>query len=146
MAIALGCDHAGFDLKQHLISYFQQHHIEYLDVGCYSPERCDYPLYAVEAAKLVAEGRCEFGLVICGTGIGVSIAANKVKGIRAALCCNQEMAKLAREHNDANILALGGRTTSPQLAEKILETFLGTSFKGGRHRVRVELIHSITNK
>lgn len=144
MAIAVGCDHAGFDLKKHLLSYLEQHQIEYLDVGCYTPDRCDYPEYAAQAAQLVADGCCEYGIVICGSGIGVSIVANKIKGIRAALCCTEQMAQLARQHNDANVLALGGRTTPPLLAEKIVETFLHTPFAGGRHQKRVELIHSIT--
>lgn len=146
MAIAVGCDHAGYTLKLSLLKYFEQHQIEFVDVGCYSPERCDYPDYAVRAAQLVAGGECEYGVVICGSGIGVSIVSNKVKGIRAALCCDERMTQYARRHNNANVLALGGRFISPELAVKLVDLFLNTPFEQGRHRIRVSKIHSLTQR
>ncbi len=144
MVVAIGSDHAGFKLKTVLIEYFQQHAIEYLDLGPFDHHQVDYPDFALKVAIAVAEQRCECGVVICGTGIGVSITANKIAGIRAALCCTGYMAKMARKHNDANVLAMGGRTTTPNLAVEIFQNFINTDFEGGRHGTRVEKIHSLT--
>ena len=138
--IALGCDHGGFRLKEHIKKYLDDHGLDYQDFGCPDTQSCDYPVYAEAAARAVADGRCERGIVICTTGIGVSIAANKVRGIRCALCTDPLMAEMTRRHNDANMLALGAGIVGPNLAERIVETFLTTGFEGGRHARRVDLI------
>ncbi|WP_180272767.1 ribose 5-phosphate isomerase B [Konateibacter massiliensis] len=139
--IALGCDHGGFLLKQEIVSYLEAHKLEYKDYGCSSEEACDYPVYGKLVANAVASGECEKGILICGTGIGISITANKVKGIRAALCTDCFTAEATRLHNDANILALGGRVVGPGLALKIVDTFLNTEFSGEeRHMQRISKI------
>lgn len=139
--LALGCDHGGYELKQEIMKYLEKNGIAYKDFGCYSEESVDYPTYAHVVAHAVADGECEKGILICGTGIGISIAANKVKGIRAALCTDCFCAQATREHNDANILALGGRVVGPGLAVKIVDTFLNTEFSGDeRHMRRINLI------
>lgn len=139
--IALGCDPAGFELKQLIMEYLDEHKLEYKDFGCYDMERCDYPVYGKAVAKAIVSGECDRGILICGTGIGISIAANKVKGIRAALCTDCFMAQATREHNDANILALGGRVVGPGLALKIVDTFLNTPFSGvERHQKRIDML------
>ena len=136
--IALGCDHGGYELKQEIISYLESKKISYRDYGSFSPEPADYPEYAHRVAHAVVNGDCEKGILICGTGIGISIAANKVKGIRAAVCTDCFTAEATRLHNDANILALGGRVVGPGLALKIVETFLNTPFSGEeRHSRRI---------
>jgi len=136
--IGLGSDHGGYGLKQEVISYLKQAGFPYQDYGCYEERSCDYPEFAHKVAHAVAAGECEKGILICGTGIGISIAANKIKGIRAALCGDCFSAQAAREHNDANILALGARVTGPGLALKIVETFLHTKFSGEeRHSRRI---------
>ncbi len=134
--IALGCDHGGYELKQEIIAWLDKQGLAYKDYGCYSTESVDYPEYAHVVAHAVADGTCERGILICGTGIGISIAANKVKGIRAALCTDCFMAEATRQHNDANILALGGRVIGPGLALKIVETFLNTPFSGDERHMR----------
>ncbi len=144
MSIAVGSDHAGFELKLAVLQHLHNRKIEVLDLGVYTPERADYPDYGFKVAQAVVSGQCSMGIVICGSGIGISITANKVKGIRAALCCSEYMAEMARKHNNANVLAMGGRTTRPELAEKIVDVFLDTDFEGGRHAVRVEKIHQLT--
>ena len=138
--IALGSDHGGFALKQHIKDYLDSHGLEYQDFGCPDTASCDYPVFAKAAAEAVASGKCERGIVICTTGIGISIAANNVHGIRCALCTDPLMAEMTRRHNDANMLALGGGIVGPNLAERIVETFLTTEFEGGRHARRVALI------
>lgn len=139
--IALGCDHGGFDLKQEVMKYLEQNHISYKDFGCYDKNSCDYPDFGHAAAKAVAEGICEKGIVICTTGIGISIAANKVKGIRCALCSEPLSAKMTRLHNDANMLALGGAMIGTNLALEIVATFLNTEFsEEEKHKRRVGLI------
>lgn len=139
--IALGCDPAGFELKQLIMEYLEEHGLEYQDFGCYDMERCDYPIYGKAVAKAIVSGECDRGILICGTGIGISIAANKIKGIRAALCTDCFMAQATREHNDANILALGGRVVGPGLALKIVDTFLNTPFSGvDRHQKRIDML------
>jgi ribose 5-phosphate isomerase B len=146
MPLALGSDHAGYALKQHLRRWLDENSIEYVDFGCFAESQVDYPDFSYRAAAAVSSGICNRGLVICGTGIGAMITANKVNGIRAALCCTEYMAEMARRHNDANILALGGRTTEPELAVKLLRIFLDTPFEGGRHLGRVEKIHRLTGR
>lgn len=141
--IALGCDHGGFELKQEIIQYLKEKQIPYKDFGCDSPQSVDYPIYARKVGRAIQKGECEKGILICGTGIGISIAANKMKGIRAALCTDCFSAEATRLHNDANILALGGRVVGPGLALKIVETFLNTEFSHDeRHERRISLIES----
>jgi len=144
--IAIGCDHGGFALKQEIMKYLDEQGLSYKDYGTYSDESCDYPIYGEAVARAVAGGECDRGILICGTGIGISIAANKVKGIRAALCGDCFSAEMTRRHNDANILALGGRVLGSGLALKIVETFLNTPFEGGRHARRVDLITQLENR
>ena len=139
--IALGCDHGGYELKQEIIKYLEEHNLEYTDFGCDSLESTDYPIYAKRVAIAVQSGDCDKGILICGTGIGISITANKFKGIRAALCTDCFTAEATRLHNDANILAMGGRVVGPGLALKIVDTFLDTPFSGDeRHIRRINMI------
>ncbi|MBQ9852195.1 MAG: ribose 5-phosphate isomerase B [Ruminiclostridium sp.] len=138
--IALGSDHGGFDLKERIKAYLDEKNIAYKDYGCPNKESCDYPIFGRAAAEAVASGECEKGIVICTTGIGISIAANKVKGIRCALCSDVMSAEMTRRHNDANMLAMGAGMIGPNVAERIVETFLNTEFEGGRHERRVNLI------
>lgn len=134
--IALGSDHGGYGLKQEVIKHLEERGIEYKDYGCYNEESCDYPIYGKKVAEAVAGGECEFGIIICGTGIGISISANKVPGIRAALCHDCFSAQATREHNNANILAMGARVIGPGLALKIVDTFLDTPFSNEERHVR----------
>ena len=139
--LAIGCDHGGFELKQEIIKYLAEKNIPYKDFGCDTPEAVDYPVIGKAVAHAVANGECEKGILLCGTGIGISIAANKVKGIRAALCSDCFSAEATRLHNDANILAMGGRVVGPGLSVKIVDTFLNTPFSGEeRHRRRISMI------
>ena len=139
--IALGNDLAGLALKQEIIKYLEEQKLEYKDFGSYDETPVDYPVYAKKVAGAVASGECEKGILICGTGIGVSIAANKVKGIRAALCHDTFSAQATREHNDANILTMGARVIGPGLAVKIADTFLHTNFSGvERHQRRIDML------
>ena len=139
--IALGSDHGGYDLKQVVIGYLEEKGIEYKDFGCMDKNSCDYPLFGKAAAKAVASGECEKGIVICTTGIGISIAANKVPGVRCALCQDSFSAKMTRLHNNANMLALGGGIVGPNLALDIVETFLNTPFsEEEKHCRRVGLL------
>ena len=141
--IALGSDHGGFDLKETVKAYLDKENIPYKDFGCPSKESCDYPIFGRAAAEAVASGECEKGIVICTTGIGISIAANKVKGIRCALCSDTLSAEMTRRHNDANMLAMGAGMIGKNLAERIVEVFLNTEFEGGRHARRVGLIEDL---
>lgn len=134
--IALGCDHGGLELKNTVIKYLEDNKIEYKDFGTYTPDSVDYPVYGKLVANAVASGECEKGILICGTGIGISITANKVKGIRAALCHDVFSAKATREHNDANILAMGGRVVGPGLALEIVKAFLETPFSNDERHIR----------
>lgn len=134
--IALGSDHGGYGLKQEIMKHLTAKGIEFKDYGCYSEESCDYPTFGQAVAHAVADGECEQGIIICGTGIGISIAANKVPGIRAALCHDCFSAQATREHNDANILAMGARVVGPGHALKIVDTFLETPFSGDERHVR----------
>ena len=139
--IAIGSDHGGFALKAEIMEHLEKRGFAYQDFGTYSEASCDYPVYGRAVAKAVAAGEYEFGILICGTGIGVSITANKVPGIRAALCGDCFSAQATREHNDANILALGARVTGPGLALMIVDTFLDTPFSGDeRHMRRISMI------
>ena len=139
--IALGCDHGGYELKQEIIAYLEKNHLEYKYFGCFGTEAVDYPVYAKLVGHAVADGECEKGILICGTGIGISIAANKIKGVRAALCSDCFSAEATRLHNDANILAMGARVLGAGLAVKITDTFLNTPFSGDeRHARRISQI------
>jgi len=139
--IALGCDHGGYDLKQEVIRYLKQNNIEYKDFGCDNKNSCDYPEFGHAAAEAVANGTCEKGIVICTTGIGISMAANKIKGVRCALCSEPLSAKMTRLHNDANMLAMGGAMIGTNMALEIVETFLNTEFsEEEKHKRRVSQI------
>jgi len=142
--IALGSDHAGFLLKDKIKEFLQSKELKFTDYGTFKIESVHYPEYAYRVSQSVASKENDIGILICGTGIGMSITANKIKGIRAALIYNTETARLSRLHNDANVLCLGGRLTSEEEAFNIVDTFLSTSFEGGRHSGRVELIHRLT--
>lgn len=143
MKIAIGCDHGGYLLKQDILVWMEENDIDYEDVGCFSTESVDYPVYGEKVARLVADGTCEKGIVICTTGIGISIAANKVKGIRCAHCPDVLSAEMTRRHNDANMLAMGAGMIGPNVAKKMVEVFLHTEFEGGRHARRVALMDAI---
>ncbi len=134
--IALGSDHGGYDLKRRIMEHLDEKGISYKDFGCFDKSSCDYPDFGKAAAKAVAEGICDKGIVVCTTGIGISIAANKVPGVRCALCTDPYLAKMTRLHNDANMLALGGGFTGPNLALEIVDTFLNTEFSQGENHVR----------
>lgn len=134
--IALGCDHGGYELMQEVIKHLEERGLEYKNFGCYRTESVDYPIYGQAAAKAVASGECDKGIIICGTGIGISISANKIKGIRAALCHDCFSAQATREHNDANMLAMGARVIGPGLALKIVDIFLDTPFSNDERHVR----------
>ena len=138
--LAIGCDHAGYELKQEIIKHLEEKGIEYKDFGCYSEEAVDYPVYGKLVGHAVADGECEKGILICGTGIGISMAANKVKGIRAACCSDCFSAKFTRLHNNANVLCFGGRVVGPGLACMMVDAFLDAEFEGGRHQRRVDKI------
>lgn len=139
--IALGSDQAGYQLKQEIIKYLEEKGLEYKDYGSYSEESVDYPVYGKAVANAIVNGECDKGILICGTGIGISIAANKVKGIRAALCSDCFSAEATRLHNDANIVAMGARVVGPGLAVKIVDTFLNTPFSGvERHQRRIDML------
>ena len=143
MKIAIGCDHGGYLLKQDILIWLEENDYEFEDFGCYNTESVDYPIYAEKVARAVASGECEKGIVICTTGIGVSMAANKVKGIRCALCGDSYSAEMTRRHNDANVLAMGAGIIGPNMAKKITEVFLTTAFEGVRHARRVGLLDNI---
>lgn len=134
--IAIGCDHGGYELKQEVIRYLQDKQIEFRDFGTDSTASCDYPVFAKLVANAVVSGECEFGILICGTGIGISITANKIRGVRCALCHNCFSAEATRLHNNANILAMGGRIVGPGLAVKIVDTFLNTPFSNDERHLR----------
>ena len=146
MKLSIGSDHGGYALKQELIAYLRDQGHEVEDFGCHDTASCDYPDFGEAAAAAVASGECERGIVICTTGIGISIAANKVKGVRCALCSEPYSAEMTRRHNDANVLALGAGFTAPMMAKRIVDVFLSTAFEGGRHQRRVDKIMAIENK
>ena len=144
--LAIGSDHGGFELKKAVMKHLAERGVEYRDYGTFSAESCDYPDFGEDVGRAVASGECERGIVICGTGIGISIAANKVRGVRCALCGDCYSAQLCREHNDANVLALGARVLGEGLALKIVDTYLDSSFQGGRHARRVAKIMALEDK
>lgn len=141
--IAIASDHGGYALKEHIKAYLAAKGITCQDFGCETPDRCDYPVFGKAAAQAVASGQCEKGIVICTTGIGISIAANKVQGIRCAHCADSLEAEMTRRHNDANMLAIGAGFTGKNLAERMVEVFLSTDFEGGRHERRVNKLNAI---
>lgn len=142
--IAIGCDHGGYELKEMVVAHLQKNGYEVKDVGCYSKDSVDYPAMGHAVGKAVAAGECEKGIVICTTGIGISISANKIKGVRCALCGDSFSAKMTRLHNDANVLAMGAGIVGGNLALEIVDVFLGTEFSGEeRHQRRIDLIESI---
>lgn len=140
MIIAMASDHGGFALKKIVKEHLIERGYKVVDLGTHSEESVDYPVYGKACGEAVASGKADLGVVVCGTGIGISIAANKVKGIRCGLCTSVEMAELTKKHNNANILALGGRITDAELAIKITDTWLDTEFEGGRHKRRTDML------
>ena len=141
--IVIASDHAGYPLKEEIKAHLDEKKVEYIDAGCYSPERYDYALSAQKACDMVVAGEAEKAILVCGTGIGISMAANKVKGIRAACCSDYFSAKYTRLHNDANALCMGARVVGAGLAIELVDVFLETEFEGGRHQTRVDQIMAI---
>ena len=137
MTIAIGCDHAGIDLKPHVIAVLEELGLPYQDFGTFTQDSVDYPVYGERAARAVADGRCELGIVLCGTGVGIGIAANKVHGVRCVMCTDCYSALMSREHNNANMLAMGSRVVGSELAKLIVRTWLTATFNGERHARRV---------
>ncbi|MBQ8545379.1 MAG: ribose 5-phosphate isomerase B [Clostridia bacterium] len=144
--IAIACDHAALDLKGEIIKHLEANGVEYVDYGTYTPDSCNYPDYAEKVCKAVYEGQQDMGILVCGTGIGMSMAANKCKGIRAALCSDTFSAKFTRLHNDANVLCMGARVLGAGLALEIVDMFINTDFEGGRHQLRVDMITALEEK
>lgn len=140
MKIAVASDHGGFKLKEEVKAHLLERGLEVLDLGTNSEDSVDYPAYGKACGEAVVSGQADVGIVVCGTGIGISIAANKVKGVRCGLCTSVEMATLTKQHNNANVLALGGRTTETGLAMQIVDAWLDTEFEGGRHQRRVDML------
>lgn len=138
--IAIGSDHGGYALKQEIMEYLRQIGVEFEDLGCYEPVSVDYPDIAKKVCARVTEGTAKLGILVCGTGIGMSICANKIKGIRAAQCADTFSARMTRCHNNSNVLTLGGRTVGPELAKDIVKEFLTAEFEGGRHQTRIDKI------
>lgn len=146
MKIGIGNDHAAFELKNTIKAYLESHGHEVVDYGSYSAERCDYPVFGEKVALAVRSGEVERGVLICGTGVGISIAANKVRGIRAAVCSEPFTAQMVRRHNDAQIIAFGARVVGVDMAKMIVDSFLGAEFEGGRHQNRIDLIAAIEER
>ena len=145
MKIAIGNDHAAVEMKNHIVKYLEAKGYEMVNFGTDTNESCDYPLYGKKVADAIKNGECELGILICGTGIGISLAANKVKGIRAAVCSEGYSARLTRQHNNANIIAFGTRVVDEKTAENIVDEFLNAEYEGGRHQKRVDMITAIEN-
>lgn len=143
MKIAIGNDHVAVEMKNHIKKYLEERGHEVINFGTDTQDRCDYPVYGKKVAEAVANGECERGILICGTGIGISLAANKVKGIRAAVCSEAYSARLTRQHNNANIIAFGARVVGIATAEMIVDEFLNTEYEGGRHQKRIDMIAAI---
>ncbi len=143
MKVVVGSDHGGFELKEVLSAYLKENGYEVTDVGAYDTNSVDYPDIAEKACAEIIEKRCDFGILVCGTGIGISMAANKVKGIRCALVSNEYMAEMTKRHNNANMLAFGGRVTGPDLAKNILKAYLNAEFEGDRHQKRIDKISKL---
>ena len=146
MKIGIGNDHSALELKAEIIDFLKEKGHEVVDYGTNSPESCDYPIYGEKVARAVAAGEVEKGILICGTGLGISLAANKVEGIRAVVCSEPLTAKMSRAHNDCNVLAFGARVVGAELAKMIVDTWLNTEFEGGRHQRRVDLIMDIERR
>lgn len=146
MKVAVGCDHGGFVLKDAVISTLEELGAQVVDMGTYSTASVDYPVYGKKVADAVASGECDLGVVMCGTGIGISIAANKVKGIRAAVVTDEFMAEMTRRHNNANIIALGGRVITPEKAKSLVKAWYTAEFEDGRHQKRIDMITQIENE
>jgi ribose 5-phosphate isomerase B len=146
MKVAIAADHGGFRLKEHVKSLILELGKETVDMGTNSEDKVDYPIFGEKVARAVAEGKADFGILVCGSGIGMSMVANKVSGARAALCHEPLSARLAREHNNANILCLGGRIIGREMAEEIVKVFFATKFAGGRHQKRIQLMHQIEGR
>jgi len=144
--IAIACDHGALELKEVLKAHLEKRGLEYKDFGTYTADSCDYPDFGAAAAKAVASGECDRGIVMCTTGIGISITANKVKGIRCALLSDKMSARLTRQHNDTNMMALGAAVVGPMLAMEIVDTWLDTEFEGGRHQRRVDKVMALENE
>ena len=144
--IVIASDHGGFALKQELMEHLRARGVEFEDIGTYTADSCDYPVYAEQAARGVAEGKYEKGILVCGTGIGMSLAANKIRGVRCALLSDCFSAEMCRAHNDANMISLGGRVIGAELAKRMVDIFLDTPFMGGRHARRVDLIRALEEK
>ena len=143
--IAIGSDHGGYALKQEIMAYLKDSGVEFNDVGCYEPVSVDYPDIAKKVCAQVTEGTAKLGILVCGTGIGMSICANKIKGIRAAQCADTFSARMTRCHNNSNVLTLGGRTVGPELAKDIVKEFLTAEFEGGRHQTRIDKLMELEN-
>ncbi len=143
--IAIGCDHAGYELKCEVIKHLEEKGIKYIDAGTHSSESVHYPLYAHNVCKMVTNGDAKFGILICGTGIGMSMAANKVKGIRAAVCSDEFSTEFTRRHNDANVMCLGARVIETEKAIALVDIFLDSPFEGGKHKTRIDMIADIEN-
>lgn len=146
MKIGIGNDHVGYEMKQEIIDHLKERGYEVVDYGAYSSDRCNYPVYGEKVAKAIVNGEVDLGVLICGTGVGISLAANKVKGIRACVCSEPYTAKLSRMHNNAQIIAFGARVIGPELAMMIVDEFLNAEFQGGRHAERVGLITEIEDR
>lgn len=143
--IAIACDHSALEMKETIKKMLDEMGLVYKDFGTNSEESCHYPIFGARAAKAVASGECERGILICGTGIGMSLAANKVKGIRCVACSEPYSARLSRAHNNANMLSIGARVIGPEMAKMIVGEFLNTAFEGGRHQLRVDMITALEN-
>lgn len=143
--IAIGCDHGGLEIKNAIVAYMEKSGVEFKDFGTYTEDSVDYPIYAYKVAKAVADGECEKGIICCGTGIGVAIVANKVKGVRAATVTNEFCAEMTRRHNNTNVVTMGGRVIDAETAVKLADIFLNTPFDGDRHTRRVDMITQIEN-
>ena len=143
MKIAIGCDHGGYALKLAVKKHLEEKGYEVVDYGCHITESVDYPVYGEKVGRAVAGGECELGVLICGTGIGISLAANRVKGVRAAVCSEPYSAEMTRRHNNANIIAFGARVVGEGTAMTIVDAFLGAQFEGGRHARRVDMLEAI---
>lgn len=145
MKIALAADHGAYELKESIKKHLEEKGTDYEDFGCFGKESVDYPKFAYKAAKAVADGKCDLGVICCTTGLGVSMAANKVKGVRAAVCTNEMLAEMTRRHNNANVICMGQNVVSMELANRLVDIFVSTEFEGGRHQRRVDLLTDIEN-
>ena len=141
--LAIGSDHGGYELKEHIKKYLDEKGVEYKDFGCYDESSVDYPDIAETVCKSIIDGESENGILVCGTGIGISIAANKIDGIRAAHCHDIYSAEMTKRHNNANVICMGGRVIGRELAFKIVDAWLGAEFEGGRHQTRIDKIHNL---